>query len=306
MSRTVRMFVSLGLVALVVAALVIPAFADTTTATNTNTQTAVNVAGSTQTAAAVTGAAIAVNDSTAFSGDATTMQTVIQKQANLQISANAAVPIASPGNTTTATNTSTQGAANVAVADQLAGAGSGSAYAEDDSLAITGQAAVGQHAHQQQANAQVNVNAAVPILSPGGAATATNDSMQGSTNVAAAAQAGGAVTGHAIAIDDSFAQSGSAWVGQDAAQGQHSLQVNANVAAKFLAFGDTVVADNTNAQASLQGASIEQTLLGATGPAIAEDDSWAASGGVYPDQFNGQWQHNAQINVNAGVPLFAW
>lgn len=165
MSRIVRRLVAVGSALMLVGAMSVSAFADEINY-NSNTQTAVNTATSTQSQAAISGNAVATDDSRARTGHAAAEAISIQEQANIQVAANQVfvgdLSGGFPGNgDLDNTNLNDQVGANQSASDQSGAAVSGEAVADDDSTAASGRAFVGAYSAQAQANIQVSVNQAL-------------------------------------------------------------------------------------------------------------------------------------------------
>jgi hypothetical protein len=130
------------------AALLANAASADTSNTNSNSQTAMNTASTTQAAASLSGMATATESSTATSGNAMARASAILLQKNIHKAANQ-VAVNAPegaqlpysgveGADTTNANTNEQASANDKTLDQNTAAISGDASATDDSEATTG------------------------------------------------------------------------------------------------------------------------------------------------------------------------
>ena len=213
-------------------ALTVSAFAETT-GTNTSTQTASNVAVVTQTAAGVSGDAKATNFASASSGSVWVDTTAVQQQGNLQAVVNAAVPVLSPSSSATATNTSTQSAANGALAVQAGVGVSGDAKATNNASARSGRVSVDAFAKQAQGNAQVIANLAVPVLSSK-PVTSTNTATQTADALACLDQSAIGASGYAEATDHASAWTGYSHTDVTTIQKQGNLQIVVNLNGRLL------------------------------------------------------------------------
>lgn len=169
MKRLVQGLSAIAAAMLLSALMTTAAFADEEN-NNTNTQTGVNVATSTQAVAGISGDAVAADSSVAASGNVSVWADSYQAQAIIQVGANQVLIgdcecLPSPNGDVLNNNSNDQVAANDALSDQAGVGVSGNAVAVDDSVAVTGNLDVGAINTQEQFQVQVGLNQVVVDLS---------------------------------------------------------------------------------------------------------------------------------------------